>query len=51
MVLNACTILDQFGNKASVTLKALSECKAYVPSVACDIIDAVVQVFGAEGLS
>jgi len=31
MVLNASAMLDTFGNKKSITLKALSECKAYVP--------------------
>jgi alkylation response protein AidB-like acyl-CoA dehydrogenase len=51
MVLNASAILDQFGNKKSVTLKALSECKAYVPRVTCELIDEAIQLFGAEGMS
>ena len=42
MVLNASSLLDQFGNKRSQALKALSEAKAYVPQVICDIADAVL---------
>lgn len=51
MVLSASSMLDLHGNKASAALKALSECKAYVPKVICDIIDDTLQIFGGEGFS
>jgi alkylation response protein AidB-like acyl-CoA dehydrogenase len=51
MVLNAAALLDQFGNKRSEALKALSMAKAYVPRLICDLVDMVIQVFGAEGVS
>lgn len=43
-------LLDVLGGRNYFALKAISECKAYIPKTTQKIIDEVIQVFGAEGV-
>ncbi|CAD8139842.1 unnamed protein product [Paramecium octaurelia] len=51
VVLNAAMQIDILGNRSRYIFKILSECKSFVPKVTQNIIDEVIQIFGAEGVS